>query len=129
MRAASSVGRSAAVVRAVGGGGMPSSLTASAAASLRAVGILIEVLDVSSSPSSRSSLIRSIAVCNSIKVMYHAPVVQDQPKTRIDASLLLPRTRSFAPSRAATSSGPALIDVCYDRSGQVQAAGGCMEAS
>ena len=76
MTAASSVARSAAVVRAVADGAMPSSVTASAAASLRAVGILIEVLDVSSSPSSRSSLIRSMAVCRSMEVMYHAPVVQ-----------------------------------------------------
>src|SRR5271154_323510 len=56
----SSVARSAAVVRAVADGAMPSSVTARAAASLRAVGILIEVLDVPSSLPSRSSPIRSM---------------------------------------------------------------------
>src|ERR1700759_1659077 len=75
MTTASSVARSAVGVRAVADDAMPSSLTASVAASLRAVGILIEVLDVSSSPSSRSSLIRSITTCSSMQIMYHTPVV------------------------------------------------------
>src|SRR6476619_3697198 len=83
MTTASSVARSAVVVRAVADDAMPSSLTASVAASLRAVGILIEVLDVSSSPSSRSSLIRSITTCSSMQIMYHTLVVQtDLPRLR-----------------------------------------------
>jgi hypothetical protein len=83
MTTASSVARSAVVVRAVADDAMPSSLTASVAASLRAVGILIEVLDVSSSPSSRSSLIRSITTCSSMQITYHTPVVQtDLPRLR-----------------------------------------------
>src|SRR6266568_2072683 len=55
------------------------SSVARSAAVVRDVGILIEVLDVSSSPSSRSSLSRSMAVCRSMQVMYHASVVQIEP--------------------------------------------------
>src|SRR6266581_4046802 len=87
MTTASSVARSAAVVREVADDATPSSLTASAAASLRAVGILIEVLDVSSSPSSRSSLSRSMAVCRSMQVMYHASVVQIEPNALRSAAM------------------------------------------
>ena len=79
MTTASSVARSAAVVRAVADDAMPSSLTAKAAASLRAVGILIEVLDVSSSLQSRSSPIRSMTAGTSMRVLYHAAVVQYLP--------------------------------------------------
>ena len=81
MTAASRVARSAVVVRVVVDGAMPSSLTASAAASLRATGILIEVLDVSSSPPSRSSLIRSMTAPTSMPVMYHTSVVQNRAPT------------------------------------------------
>src|SRR6266702_7894161 len=111
MTTASSVARSAAVVREVADDATPSSLTASAAASLRAVGILIEVLDVSSSPSSRSSLSRSMAVCRSMQVTYHASVVQIEPNalrsaatTHVGASY---RYREHARSpRRKTSAGP-----------------------
>ena len=61
MTSASSVALSAAAVRAVADGATPSSLTASVAASLSVVGILIDVLDVSALPLSSSWLIRSTA--------------------------------------------------------------------
>src|SRR5580693_4591597 len=76
MTTASSVARSAAVVRAVADGATPSSFTARAAASLRAVGILIEVLEVPCSLPSRSLLIRSMTTGPSMQVVYHVPVVQ-----------------------------------------------------
>jgi hypothetical protein len=78
MTIASSAARSAAVVKVVVEGATPSSLTASAAASRSAVGILIDVLDVSIAPASRSSLIRSIAVIASTRLLYHIAVVRNR---------------------------------------------------
>ena len=111
MTTASSDTRSAEVVRAVADGAMPSSLTASAAASLGAVGILIEVLVVSSSSSSRSSLIRSITVCSSMRIMYHAPVVQNHDRPGKGAHVLLGSESCRTGTRARSGSRTGMLMV------------------
>jgi len=49
--------------------------------------------------------------------------------THVGASLLLPRTRPFALRERRRPSRAVVIDFCYDRSGQVQVAGGYMTAN
>ena len=75
MTIASRVARKAVVVSAVADCATPSSLTASAAASRSATGILIDVLDVSCVRRSSSALIRLIAADASMNQLYHALVV------------------------------------------------------
>ena len=118
---ASSIARSAAAVSAVADGATPSSATAIAAASLRAAGSLIDVLDLGEPSASSSALIRPIATGSSMAELYRIYVVHPRGipqggRTRsgccqLGSSLARPASDSSRTSQG--RSGPA---ACSNRS-------------